>query len=216
MNLKRTLSATVGMLLLSSAALSGCAGKPKPAACKPTYVYNNVKDQGSALDVLDLETAFNGTGQSEDLSLTAQHSHSVSVEESNSTVTTFHAAVNGSAALVAVAGVFDVAAQGRAQAVYDRVHETDSAVTISSSLSTGSVVHLTVAPGATAYGLFGVVMKVTNGDLQSTNCTGAALDSHETFIIPTEYEWCTWTRGPDDFTDGGLSPCVVVAYDLSS
>lgn len=57
-------------------------------------------------------------------------------------------------------------------------------------------------------------MKVTNGNLQST-CAGVTQNNNQTVIVPEQYETCTWTRGPDVFTSGGVSPCVVVAYDLA-
>jgi hypothetical protein len=205
------------MTLLAAAALSACGGSaapPKAATCVPTYVYSNVKSEGSALDVVDLETADNATNSSEIFTLTESRTAAVSIQDSTINYTRKYAEVSGTG-IAAIPAPYDALGVVKARAVYNSVHETDSAVNMTSTVTTGSQVQLPVPAGATAYGLFGVVMKVTRGNLKSLNCPSLTQDSAETVILPEEYEWCTWVRGPDEFAAGGLSPCVVVAYDLA-
>lgn len=211
-----TVIASALLLPLLSVTISGCSGTPAQAApCNPTYVYSHVKDQGSALYVIDIETDHNGTTGNETYELNDTRTGSFSIEDSVASVTQVSASLNAYGQVVGVGPGFTAMGSAQASAAYSYVHATDNSVKTTTSLSVGSTVSLTVPPGATGYGLFGVVVKVTNGDVKSTNCPSLQQDSHETVILPEEVEWCTWVRGPDEFADGGLSPCVVVGYDLA-
>jgi hypothetical protein len=200
--------------VLLASALPACSSPPAKPACTPTYVYSGVKTHGSALNVVDLETEYNGSATAETFTLNDTHGSSVAIEDSTETASPADAMFSDSAPITEDDPEFAPVTAAQSAAIYNSVSQTDSSVRTEASQTTGSQVQITVPAGATAYGLFGVVMDVTSGDLHAKSCPSLAQASQETVIIPEEYEWCTWTRGPDEFTDGGLSPCVVVAYDL--
>jgi hypothetical protein len=207
---------TIGAQAQSTFAGAGVAASSSPS-CTPTVVYNHIKDEGSALDVVDIQTAYNGTDSPEPFTLTSENSHTVSIQETTANTTGFTAEVGGSAGFTTPVKWLP-SASVQAQAIYRTVHQTDSTVQQDATVSAGSAIQMSIPAGATGYGLLGVVMKITRGDLHSAGCAEVASTRLETVIIPTEYEWCTFVRGPDEFTAGGSgsSQCRVVAYDLGS
>ncbi|MEY9874687.1 hypothetical protein ABH931_004187 [Streptacidiphilus sp. MAP12-33] len=194
-----------------AATLCGCGGSGAAAAagCAPTHVYTNVKDDGTALAVVDAEMTENNNGSAESWKVDARHDQTLTIEHSTSTTEKVHAAVAGQA-LVVGASPFVPVAEGEATAVFDYERRTDSSVTRTSTESSNTEITVTVPPGATGYALYGVVMKWTTGDLRTTGCGGKGSDTAGTYLLPEAHAWCTWTRGPDLFTDGDESPCTVV------
>jgi len=185
---------------------------PTPTAkCSPTFVYDNVKDQGTALDVLDVETAYNGTANSAPFTLTSSHSHSVSIQASAQTITRFRAELDGGAVVVAPIP-WDPVGYVAGQVIYNVLHQSNSSIQEQASVSAGSSITITIPPGAKGYGLYGIMMDVTQGDLSSEGCADLAQDIPETILAPTQYEWCVFTEGPDTFPEGGYgsSSCLVI------
>jgi hypothetical protein len=213
---KRPIAGLAAALLLAGAVTAcGSASAQPPPQCTPTYVYSHVKNQGSALYVLDVETDYNGTSQAEPFTPIDKRSGSFSIEDSTASVTRVDADVDAVGQVSDLDSEFAEMPQPEASAAFSYVQGTDHSVQTTTSLTIGSTVRLDVPPGATGYALFGVVVKITNGNVRSSNCPSLQQNSHETVILPEESEWCTWIRGPDVFTDGGRSHCVVVAYDLA-
>jgi hypothetical protein len=102
----------------------------------------------------------------------------------------------------------------QAEAVYDRVHEIDESVSKSVTTANGSTVKMTLPPMTRGYGLYGVAVRITSGHLYSANCAEKDDQGIVSTAVPSHYDWCTWTRGPNVFADGGQGPCLVVGYDL--
>jgi hypothetical protein len=209
--------ASVALLLFPlCAAVAACGGGAQAVSCTPTYVYSNVKSQGSALYVVDIETDYNGSPGDESATFSDQRTGSFTIEDSSSTVIRADATVDDNGQVTNADSEFSPMSGAQASAAFSYVHGTDHSVKTSTSLSITNTPQVEdIPPGATAYGLFGVVVKITNGDLISTNCPSLEQNSHETVLLPQESEWCTWIRGPDEFTDGGQSHCVVVADGLA-
>ncbi|MFF3109026.1 hypothetical protein ACFVSN_07555 [Kitasatospora sp. NPDC057904] len=201
---------TVALLTpLVGCSSSGHAAAPPPK-CDTSYVYTNVKDGGTALEVVDAQMSQNQTGSTETWSVSTTREQTLSIQESESTTVKAHVAVAGTA-LVTGASAFVPAAEGQANAVFDYEHRTDSSVSRTSSKSTNTKVAIQVPPGTTAYALYGVVMKWTTGTVRTDACGGSTGGGEtKTFILPEAYTWCSWFVGPDSFTDGNQSPCEVV------
>lgn len=194
----------------------GCgddSSQTQAPSCTPKYVYDQVKDGGEALEVLDFESAYNGTANNADFTLTATHSASVSISRSDTQIQKFHAEVKGEAPIL-TGNAFVPVAVVQANAIYDSIHQQTESVSKTMTSTTGSNIRLTIPPMSKGYGIYGVVVKITSGHLYSQNCTNHDDVGNISTIIPEHFDWCTWTRGPTLFTEGGQGPCLVVAYNL--
>src|ERR1022692_147400 len=112
----------IAVALLLSATISACGSSPappQPQKCTPTYVYSNVKTQGSALYVIDIETDHNGTAQSETYELNDTRSGSFAIENSTVSVTHVNASVDALGQLTDVGAGFVAMGSAQASAAYD-------------------------------------------------------------------------------------------------
>jgi len=157
--------------------------------------------------------AFNGSASGEDFTLISNHSATVAMSRSTTDITKFHAEVHASGIVITGnARVPFVSVQ--AEAVYDRVHEIDQTVSRCVTTTSGGTVNMTLPPMTRGYGLYGVAMHITSGHLYSANCAAKDDQGIVSTAVPSHYDWCTWTREPNVFADGGEGPCLVVGYDL--
>ncbi|GCE09538.1 hypothetical protein [Dictyobacter aurantiacus] len=216
------------LFLLVLISLASCGGNDTEGnaratatpTCQPTYVYDQVQNQGEALDVVDFESAYNGTANKEIFTLSASHSASVSISTSDTKIEKFRAEVQAGIEASADAPLFngaanlEVTAEAQADAIYESVHRVSNTVSKIQTSTTGSLIQLTIPPMSRGYGLYGAMVKITSGHLYSNNCGTPDDQGTISAIIPERFEWCTWTRGPNLFSDGGQGPCDVVAYNL--
>src|SRR5690242_9408972 len=83
-----------GLPLVAGISACGGAAQAKTIPCKPTYAYSNVKNQGSALYVIDVETDHNGTSRGETFALSNTRTSSFAIEDSTVSVTRFRASID--------------------------------------------------------------------------------------------------------------------------
>jgi len=205
----------IASALIGSALVPACGSASAVPACIPKFVYSKVTNLGPGFDVLDEEIHTNAGGAPEKFTFISQHGQTVSIEESTINGFDVHAQVGQSGLEVAPESSTPLPAEA-GQAVFDYVHETDNSVQTASTLNVGSRVTTTIPPGATGYALYGVIVDITHGTLQQQGCTPMAEVGKQTILLPVSYYSCSWTRGPDEFSDGGQVPpqCgKVTAYD---
>jgi hypothetical protein len=214
---KTVIPGIAALALLGSALLSGCGGTAAalPAPCIPNFVYSKVTNLGPGFDVIDEEVHTNAGGAPQTFTFTSQHGGIVSIEESTINGYDVHAQVDQYGLEVDPESMTPLSSEA-AHAVYDYVHQTDTSVQMESTLLVGSTATTTIPPGATGYALYGVIVDVTHGTLQQRSCAPMSGNGPQTVLLPISYYSCSWTRGPDEFTDGGQVPTVcgkVIAYD---
>jgi len=203
--------------VIAGAAAGGGNGAATPPPCTRTVAFGHVSDSGTALDVTDVETAINDTDNPATDTLTNQHSRTVSIEQTNKSVSSFTASVSVRAGF-SLPVKWLPSASIQAQAIYTTMHETDSAVQQTVSATAGSQLQITIPVGATGYVLYGVDVQVVRGVLQSSGCSSPAQKTPLTIFIPLHDGYCTFVRGPDQFTDGGYGTdlagnCQIINYE---
>jgi len=203
----------------SAGAAGGGNGATTTPTCERTYVFHRVTDVGTALDVTDVQTtAQNYTGAAETLEVRDSHTTMVSIEQTTKSVSSFTASLSEQAGFSSPTK-WRVSASVQAEQILKVVYETDSIVQQAVTVSEGSNVWITVPAGATGYVLYGVEVLVVRGVMRSSGCSLPAQRTLETVFVPMSYSYCSFVRGPDEFTDGGYgtagssSNCQVINYE---
>ena len=208
----------VACALLGSTLLAACGSSTssaRQATCVPSFVYFNARAVGDGFDVVDQESETNAGSSPVTYTLVSKHGRTISTEESTVNGFSVHAQMDDAGLKVDPMSTKPLSAEA-GQAVFNYVHQTDSSVQQQFSVQAGAQVTMTVPPGATGYALYGAIVKVTRGTLQADGCATVSKDGAQTVLVPISYHYCTWTRGPDEFTAGGQVPSscgTIVAYD---
>jgi hypothetical protein len=154
-----------------------------PGSCLPKYKYVILSNSGEAWEVVNEQTDQNTTPNSATVTLTSTSASTVSTSAS------INITVDAGAAL----GV-----------VFASVH-ADLNASVAKTVSTvvGNNYNVTIPPGKTAYGIYGVQVQVTTGNLDQSNVCGttANYNSIQTYV-PIAPGWCVWLSGE--------TPCRVV------
>lgn len=158
-------------------------GVTTPSLCSAKFAYNNLANGGQAWEVVN---------QLEDQNTTQQSISTKFISTSATTISTsasFNLTVN-------IDAIIDVVfASVRAQ-INASVSRTESTVV-------GNEVTVTIPPGKTAYGIYGVSVQVTNGHLyQSNSCNGHLNYGEVRTYVPVAPGWCVWLSGQ--------TPCRIV------
>ncbi len=138
--------------------------------CQPQYVYDHIADQGRMLVVTDSEQAGNNSGRDATFTLTAERSTTVMVSADTGVEADLGAIVQGV-----------------------RAHLNVS-VSTSVTASIGNTTTITIPPGETGYGDYGVFVQLASGHLYGPNC-GQDYGAHVTSRIPIRAGWCVWVTG---------------------
>ncbi|WP_300603150.1 hypothetical protein [Trebonia sp.] len=162
---------------------------PYAANCPVKIVYNNLVNDGEAWRVVNQEQDQNSTQQP----ITTQF-----ISTSATTVSTNFA---GSVSVNVGGSLNEVFAT-----IYANVHaQINASVSKTASTVVGNEVTVTIPPGKTAYGIYGVKVQVTGGRLsQSDPCGGPDNNNYgevQTYV-PLSPGWCVWVSGE--------TPCRVV------
>jgi hypothetical protein len=209
---------TLGALLcgVSLSACGSASAAPQPP-CVPKFIYSKITNLGPGFDVIDEEVHTNAGSQPETFTFYSQHGQKVSIEESTMNGFNVDAQIDASGLEVDPESTTPLATEA-AQAVFDSVHETVNSVQTEYTVNVGSQVSSTIPPGATGYALYGIIVDVARGTLKQEGCVPMSVDGKHTVLLPVSYYSCSWSRGPDEFADGGQVPSQcgkVIAYDSS-
>src|SRR5450432_3256556 len=86
------------ILLFLVLIVGGCdndtATTPTPPSCSLKYVYEDVVNGGQVQEVVDSESDYNGTSNTEHLTLTVTKSQTITVSHSDLSIQKFHAQLN--------------------------------------------------------------------------------------------------------------------------
>jgi hypothetical protein len=198
------------ILLFLVLIVGGCgndtATTPTPPSCSLKYVYDDVVNGGQVQEVVDSESDYNGTSNTEHLTLTVTKSQTITVSHSDLSIQKFHAQLNVQEASITETG-FEAS---QAQAIYDSVHEINNSVVMTKTATIGDQFNITVGPWSWGYGNYGVFVQVASGHLYSQNCPNHVDLGNILTFTPIRVGWCVWVRGPNFFTDNSQSPCPTI------
>jgi hypothetical protein len=134
----------------------------------------------------------------------------VSIYQSNTDIVRVHVGV-GATGLVITGNALMPVAKVHAEAIFDAVHQQVNSVNKEATTTTGSQIRITIPAHATGYGVYAVNTQIAKGHLHAPNCSDSGNDQGTvSTAVPEGFVWCTWTRGPNQFTDGGQGPCVAI------
>jgi hypothetical protein len=156
-----------------------------PKLCSPKYAYDHLTSGGQAWRVVNEQEDQNSS----------QESISTSFSSTSATTVSTSLSAQITANVDALLGI-----------VFASVHaEINGSVAKTVSTVVGNQVAVTIPAGRTAYGIYGVKMQVTSGDLyQANSCGGGKPDYGEVqTYVPIASGWCVWLSGG--------TPCPVIS-----
>lgn len=157
-----------------------------PERCNSNnFTYNNLASGGQAWEAVN---------QQEDQNTTSQPITTEFISSSASTTSiTLSASLTANAA--AVIGIVFVSVRAQLNASVVRTVST----------TVGNAVTVTIPPGITAYGVYGVRVQISRGDLYQSNSCGKKTTNYGNVqaYVPIASGWCVWLSGQ--------TPCRVVS-----
>lgn len=151
-----------------------------PAHCSAKFAYDHLSDGGQAWEVVN---------KLEDQNTT----------EANITTTfTSSSAITVSTSVSASAGInISASASVLFATIFASVHaQINASVAKSATTVVGNEVRVSIPPGKTVYGIYGVSVQVADGHLyQSNKCNGQANYGAVQSYVPIAPGWCVWISG---------------------
>lgn len=155
-----------------------------PKLCSPRFMYDNLANGGQAWQVVNQQADQNSSERP------------ITIRFISNSASTISSSVSARVTVNADALLGVVFASVQAQ--------INASVTRTVSTVVGNEVAVTIPPGMTAYGIYGVKVQVSNGHLYQSNSCGAAKPNYgevQTYV-PIASGWCIWLSGQ--------TPCRVV------
>ncbi len=156
---------------------------PTPSPCHPSYVYDNLVNEGQSWEVVEQQQDQNKSPSSLRVTFTSKTSKTVTVSDKEDLTITVDGSANASV------GPIDATITARVKLQIN--HDVFQSVTTTIDNS----VTYTIPAGETAYANYGVKIQITSGHLyDQAGCEGKKSDrGTDVTYVPIAPGWCVWT-----------------------
>jgi hypothetical protein len=150
-----------------------------PTTCIPNYAYDNLVNDGLSWVVTSRQQDTNNTVSPAQVTFTSTTSKTVTVTDKLDVI----AKLGGDADIL----IADITLNVKAEIDYEVTQTVDATI--------GNAYTVSILPGETAYGNYGVRVQITSGHLyDKAKCEGSKSDSGmDITYVPIDTGWCVWT-----------------------